>query len=1169
MSRQAPAQMITGEISGTVQDSSGAVIPDATVTVTDEETGAVRTTSSKANGEFVLTALRPGTYSVKVEKTGFKAYEQKRIVLTANQRVPLGDISLAVGQVTEKVEVTARGGTINTENADTVGSLSDIQVTDLGVKGRDVMQMLRVLPGVTTLTVVPWGEISDTDPAGTGANGGQFGSFTPAVGGARLFWNTVTVDGQVGSNPDFPGLFEAAISLDAVAEVKIVSNNYTADYGRNPGSTIALVTKSGTRDFHGTVYEYKRHEKLNANDFFSNRDGLAKPLYRFNTFGFAVGGPVYIPNRFNANKEKLFFFYSQENWQVKQPWGRNRVTVPTATERAGNFSQTIFPGSSPPQPITITDPTTHQPFLGNVIPTDRINQQGQLLLNLMPLPNLNNPSLPYNYEWQDNCEIPRLLQSLKLDYHKSSKDTFTLSGRRWFVDTRAYGCRVLGYASSFPIFKHHYEETTDTVLLTWTRIINPTMVNEFNIGMVGEKEKSPAANLFGRTPANYFDPINRAKLGFTLGQLYPSANPENILPQEFFNFVPNNPGLEAEPRLPDNQGYPRFHSGDNFSWTRGPHTFKFGVYYERSWATDGKHANCFDGCFDFTHDVHNPLDSGWDFANALLGNFRQYSESNTRKFYLMRNDVVEWFAQDTWKVNRKLTLTLGTRFSWFTPWIVDKGLGAEFVASRYDPSQVPPRYRPVQDPNGPPGQEIAQNPATGQYAPAVYIGAFTGPFNFPGMVLSSDKSYPAGFREQHAPQVMPRVGFAYDPFGNGKTAIRGGFAVMKEAAPSYNTYTWSMVTNPPVQVEPQIFYGNMNTLLGRQGLIFPVAASAIEKNDKVPSIYRYSFGIQRDVGFHTVADISYVGNVGRHEIQATDLNEIPYGARFQTQNINPVTGLAYPDDFFRPIPGYEGLPILINAGISNYNSLQVDVKRQFSRGVSLGIAYTWSHTLNVGNSEGDPLPRYRPWRVWTYGPANFDQTHMFVVNYVWDLPKPSHLVQGSGAKFLVGSVFDNWEVSGVTTMASGLPQPINVSTVQGTDLTGGGDGVRANVIARPQLSHGDRTFNRWFNTAAFVLPNLPNGTTVDSGNASVFPIRGPGQNNWDITLQKKFPLKSETRSLEFRAELYNAFNHTQFQAIDNNAVFDATTGAQVNGEFGQVIATRQPRVIQLSVRLDF
>lgn len=344
----APAQSPTGQISGTVQDSSGAIIPDANVTLTNQDTGSVRTIASSPSGEFVFTALSPGTYTVKVEKSGFRTYEKKSIILSVSQRSALGNIQLAMGQVSQTVEVTAQGEAVNTESADAIGSLSTLQVTDLGVKGRDVMQLLRVLPGITTLTVVPWGEISDTDPAGTGSNGGQFGSFTPAVGGARLFWNTVTVDGQVGSNPDFPGLFMAAMSMDAVSEVKVVSNNYTADYGRNPGATIAIVSKSGTKNFHGTVYGYKRSEKLNANDFFNNRNGLEKPIYRFGTFGLAVGGPVYIPNRFNVNKDKLFFFYSEEDWRTKNPWGRNTVTVPTAAERAGDSSQSFFPGTTPP-----------------------------------------------------------------------------------------------------------------------------------------------------------------------------------------------------------------------------------------------------------------------------------------------------------------------------------------------------------------------------------------------------------------------------------------------------------------------------------------------------------------------------------------------------------------------------------------------------------------------------------------------------------------------------------------------------------------------------------------------------------------------------------------------------------------------------------------------------
>ena len=1199
---RAPAQMITGELSGTVLDSSGAVIPDASVTLTSEDTGASRTVTSSASGEFVFTALRPGTYTVRVEKAGFQVSERKGIVLAANQRVALGGIQLTVGQVTQTIEVTAVAEAINTESADTVASISSIQVDHLAVKGRDAMQLLRVLPGVSTLNVVPWGENSDTDPTVT-SNGGQYGSFTPAIGGARESWNTVMLDGQLGSNPDFVGMFMAPVSMDAVAEVKVVSNNYTADYGRNPGSTISVVSKSGTKDFHGTVYGFKRHEKLNANDFFNNRtqvvreDGttgsVPKPIYRFGTFGFAVGGPIYIPGKFNVNKDKLFFFYSEEDWRIKSPWGRNQVTVPTAEERQGNFTNSVFLGTDPVEHVTITDPdpANPNPIVSNVVPSSRINPYGQIILNIFPLPNVPevgqpgfDPTLGYNYTWVDVCEIPKRLQALKLDFHPASKDTFTLSGRRWWVDTRAYGCRVLGYAGDIPLFKHHYKETTDTLQLTWTRVVSPTVVNEFNIGMLGEKELSPATNLFGRTAANYFDPIKRSTLGFTLGQLYPGANTNDLFPAANFNFVPSGAYVGADdPRLPDNQGYPRFTMADNLSWIRGPHTFKFGFAFERSWATDGPHADCFNGCFDFTHDVYNPLDTGWDYANAIVGNFREYRESDSRRFYLMANQVWEWFAQDTWKVNRKLTLTFGARFAWFTPWKVNKGLGAEFVRDRYDPAQVPPLYYPV-DVGGsrravnPTDAACVANPTLACTSPEVYIGAFTGEYDFPGMVLSSDKSYPDGFRKQQPVQVTPRFGFSYDPFGNGKTAIRGGFAVMKETTPSYSTYAWSMVTNPPVQIQPHIYYGNMDTLLSRSGLLFPGGTSAIELNDKVPSIYRYSLGVQRDIGFKTVVDVSYVGNVSRHLIQSQDQNAIPYGARFLKKNIDPTAGSALSDTFFRPIPGYEGIGMTMNNGISNYNSLQVGVNRRFAKGVSFGIAYTWSHTLGTGAGEGDGLPKFLPWRVRAYGPLNFDQTHMFIVNYVWDLPKASKFVEGSAAKLFVGSIFDNWQLSGITTMASGLPQGIGLGTVSGVDLSGGGDGTRTNVIARPQLSHGDRTFDRWFNTAAFAMPALPYETSpgsdewvIDPGNASVFPVRGPGPNNWDITLMKKFPLKSETRSLQFRFEFYNAWNHTQFSGMDTFALFDDTTAGfpQVNSTFGQVTSTRQPRVIQLSLRFDF
>jgi hypothetical protein len=1150
-------QTTTGTIVGSVSDPSGGMVPDAKITLTNEATNDARELTSGSGGDFVFAALQPSTYTIVIEKAGFQTFRQTGLILGTSERLSLGTIKLALGQATQTVTITGEAAAVNTENADMAPELTQSQLASIPVAGRDVMALLRVLPGVGSVPMGSWGEIAANDPAGTASNGGQFGSFTPNVGGARLFWNTVMVDGQVGSNPDFPGLFMSAISMDAVSEAKIISNNYTAEYGRNPGPTISLATKSGTSQFHGSVYFYKRHETFNANDFFNNRDGLPKPIYRFGTLGLAVGGPIYIPGHFNTDRRKLFFYFSHESWDTKLPQGINRLTVPTAAEKAGNFSQSL---DQDDKLRVITDPTTGAPFPGNQIPSTRFNPNSQILLNLLPLPNQLDRSVTqgaYNFEWQDVCDIPKRLDSLKIDYYPTQKDLISILPRQWRSDTRAYSCRVLGYGEALPIFKHHYKYLTDSAVVNWTHTFTPSMVNEFGIGFTAEKERGPADNLFGRTVENYFDPVKRATNGFDLGQLYPGANNYDILPGAFFDFVPGKLDIGVNARFPDHQGYERFHFVDNFSLIKGKHTFKFGLYFERNWATDGPHADCFSGCFDFTHDIYNPFDTGWDFANALVGNFRQYSESNTRLPYQAQANMFEWFGQDTFKISRKLTMDIGLRFSYFNPWYVGEGTGAEFVENRYDPSHVPPLYRPVQDPNGPPGTGIAQDPVTGAYGPAVNIGAFTGPFDFTGMVLSTDKTYPRGFREQHGVQVAPRIGFAYDPFGDGKTSIRAGFGILKETLPTYNSYFWSMVSNPPVQIEPHIYYGNMDNLLQRQGLLFPVGSSSIQVKDSVPSIYKYSLSIQRQIMRNTVVDVAYVGNVARHLIQGVDINKVPYGAHFLPENQNPVTGGALPDDFYRPYSGYEGITQLGNFGWSNYNSLQAAFNRRMTQGIQLGVSYTWSHALGTESNDGDVLASYRPWHIWNYGPTVFDQRQIVTVTYIWDLPKASTLAPNAFVK----TIFDNWQVSGVCTFATGLPQPVNFSTSDGADIAGGGDGVRANLVG--DVLHAGGTFYQWFNTAAFARP--PQGYY---GNAPVRPIYGPGQNNWDITLMKAFPLWKDRFSLEFRSEFYNAWNHTQYATVDNNPVFDPD-GNQINGQFGQVISTRFPRVIQFSLRLNF
>jgi hypothetical protein len=397
-------------------------------------------------------------------------------------------------------------------------------------------------------------------------------------------------------------------------------------------------------------------------------------------------------------------------------------------------------------------------------------------------------------------------------------------------------------------------------------------------------------------------------------------------------------------------------------------------------------------------------------------------------------------------------------------------------------------------------------------------------------------------------------------FGNGKTPVRGGFGIAKQPTGSYSVYVAGPAQAQPAVLSPIVYYSAMDSIRGSGGNIFPAGEQAYDYNSKVPSVYHYSFGVQHSLPAQLLLDVAYVGNVGRHLMQSMDLNVLPYGARFLPQSQDPTApGRPYSDTFLRPYIGYGGLSYTFDGGTSNYNGLQTSLNRRFSHGVQVGFAYTWSKAMGYGSDDNAQLATYRPWRIWNYGPTYYDQTQMFVANFVWDLPRASKLVSNP----VVHYMFDDWEVSGIANFSSGLPQSISVGTTDGADITGGGDGVRAVVIAPVQLSRGERSFNQWFNTAAFARP-----AKGDFGNAPIYPFRGPGVKNWDLNFAKNIPVWKESVRMQFRCEMYNAFNHTQFRAIDGGTNFDPA-GNQVNGRFGQVTATRAPRAIQLALRLQF
>ncbi|HYO84071.1 MAG TPA: Plug domain-containing protein, partial [Bryobacteraceae bacterium] len=1074
--------------------------------------------------------------------TGFSVYEKTGLVLNANQTLALGQLQLSIGAVTETVKVTAEGAMVQIDSSDQNSVLTTQQMAGLMSRGRDPVSLLRILPGVSQ--------------GGDSASlGGNWGTETPNMQGARSHWNTFALDGQPGTDIDAMSFFTISVSMDAIQEVSVKQTSYLAETGRLPGVNVNIVSKSGTSDFHGSAYYFKRHEQFNANNFFNNRLGIPKPLTRYNAIGGTLGGPVYIPRLFNQDRNKLFFFISREDWRIKLPGPILNATLPTERERNGDYSQSFDQNGSL---IQVIDPQTGAPFPGNMIPANRINRFGQNMLRWHPMPNQLDRNLTqgaFNYQFQERRQQPKEQTQLKLDWVASSKDRISIRPRWWNADIQGQD-QSTAFSSNFFAQPHHYEYVNNAYAVNYTRTFSPTVVNDFNFAYGETKELGTLSDRFG------LENVRRSQHGLDqLGQLFPSANPLGFIPRMFFSGLPNSPNTDFDPRTPIAAEDQRFWLTNNVSWVQRAHTFKFGFFYEMNRASEGPRSadrGRHMGSFDFRRDRNNPLDTNHPFANALLGNFYSYSESSGSSLGRAYTYTAEWFAQDSWKVSRRLNIDIGLRFYHFIPWRLRDGEGAALALERYDPRRAPLLYRPALNPAD---ARVAQNPVTGELLPTPLIGAFvpnTGD-RLNGMVVGNDSTYPLGYRETPPMQLAPRFGFAYDVFGNGKTALRGGFGFNKQTIYSSQNSMWTTTTAPPILESPTIFYGTIDTFANAGQVLFPADVKSFEKDyDKVTTVYNWSFGIQQDIGFNTVVDATYVGNTGRHLRQNRNLNTLPPGIRFQPSSQDPTTGRPLPDTFLRPFPGYQGLEYMEDTGYSNYNALQVSANRRYAAGLQFGVAYTWSKAMGIADQDGGGLPMYRGYREYLYGKLSFDQTHVFSSNFLWSIPN---------AEFFRGNVisrglFHNWELAGIVTLASGNPRGINFSYIDGVDRWGGGDAPRVNMVANPILPKSERTFSRYFNTDAIAAPGF-----MDFGNAPRDVFRGPGINNWDLTVVKQFPIRERAR-LQFRWEFYNLFNHTQFNNVDNNARFDAQ-GRQVNGQFGQLTGARLERQMQGALRFEF
>ncbi|HMY72804.1 MAG TPA: hypothetical protein PLQ88_13370, partial [Blastocatellia bacterium] len=978
-----------------------------------------------------------------------------------------------------------------------------------------------------------------------------------------------------------------APGLDAIGEVKVLLTNYQAEYGRSSGGTINVVIKNGTRDFHGGGFYFKRHEQFNANEFFNNLRNQAKPRYRFNYWGGNIGGPVLIPGtNFNKGRDKLFFFWSQEYLPRLYPTRQGTITYPTALERAGDFSQSLdtngrlIPVRDPSKTgaCTLTDTTAC--FPGNKIPANRIDPNGQKLLSIFPQPNINPATVGYNYNnvFQSQVDQPRREEILRMDWNITPKTTFYARGIQNYEAFKGDFNFVLA-SNVWPQFPIKYQIESRGLVSTLIHSFAPTLTNEFTFGINRALQTVNPLNQEG------IDRNDRVKLGLSLPQFFPASNPLRLLPNATFGGLPNATQFNIEQRFPFFGTNNIWNYSDNLSWVRGNHNLKAGFYFEYTTRNAARSA-AFNGTFSFDRNVNNPLDTNHPFANALIGSVNSYTEANNKLNGHARYRNIEWFAQDNWKVTRRFTVDAGVRFYYIEPTYSEGDSLVYFDPSLYDASKQPALITPFCVGNVNPcsgANRVGRNPITGALLPSVKIGTFADGSGTPFQGMRTVKE-----RVFNSPpiQVGPRIGFAYDVFGDGKTSIRGGLGVFYDRF--NDDQVLQQVEQPPNLITATANFTTIKDLLATPLSVSPAGVNAVNPKFDPTAVYNFSLGVQRDLGFNTVLDVAYVGSLSRHLLQRLSLNAVNYGVRFLPSSIDPTVAggtTPLPDNFLRPIKGYGDIQLIETGGNSNYHALQVQLNRRMSSSLSFGTSYTWSKAMTLVDGNGNAINPFIDRNVRNYGKAGFDRTHNFVLNYVYRVPSLSKYWDNAFSR----TAFGGWEVSGITSFVSGAPSGIGYSLVAARDLVGGtGAGVdsRVVIVGNPVL---DRSQRNSICAHAFASTNTAAQTTavggchlnVNSvlpptaagdfgrGNAAKDLFRLPGTNNWDISLFKNFNLAREGKvRMQYRLEMYNAFNHTQFTGVDTTARFDANNN-QVNALFGSYTSAANARRIVMGLKLNF
>ncbi len=1191
------AQTTSGSLSGTVKDAHGAAITGARVQVTSTSRNETRTTQTGEDGRYVFPQLQPDTYKLHVEANGFKRIDLEGVVLNANDKISAPDIELQVGVVTENVTITSSGEQLQTESGERGLAIVSNQINNLGINGRSYLALTRLAPGVVNTNNY--------------SVAGHAGLSNISVNGARNNQNNLTLDGIGNVDTGNNGDQLATVSIDAVSEFKILTSNYQAEYGRSSGAQISVVTKSGTNEFHGSGYLYHRNDSLNANSWLNNRDGLARNFFRFNNFGYTIGGPVYLP-KFGegehsvwSGKNKLYFFFTQEYQRQLRPQGNRNVTMPTALERTGDFSQSVDKDGNK---IYIRDYTKGLPcsasntagcFIDggvlNRIPQNRLYGPGLAILKVFPLPTLTGNN-GFNFRSQISDAYPRREDMVRIDYKQSN--SLTLFGR--YVNnqdaiTSFYGSFVLG--TNNPLVPIRDARPGKALAIGATKTFSSSMINEIVVGFGKNQINIDAAN----------NGLTRTATGLSsLPSLYPNAIQQDYIPQFNFNGgrIANGPnyGTNNAPFFNYNR---TFDVIDNFSKIVDKHALKTGLYFQYSWKDQTVFTNA-NGNINFIDSTSNPFDTGFGFANAAIGVYNSFNQASSYPTGQYRYTNLEFYIQDNWKVRQRLTLDYGLRFYYIQPQY-DKALQTStFLPNLFDRSKAIRLFRPVigTDPRtGATGQRVGFDPVSGLTVPGTEIGKIV-----PGSGDLLNGIAKAGEKVskylQNSPGILfaPRLGFAYDLTGRQHYVLRGGAGVFYDRYQGNETF--DMLGNPPTIFTPTLNFGFLKDINPNNLLLAPSGLNAFSIAGQIPTVYQFNLGVQAKMPFGFRLDISYVGSQSRHLLQRVNLNAVPYGAAYRRENQDPSrfaggvvpavepnlpapyanAGLSFSGsnaltaDFLRPYQGFGNINIHHMSGNANYNSMQASLQRRFTKTFFAQLNYTWSRALGVTNNDGDFVRIDSFNKVANYGLLASHRKHNLAVSAIYEFPT---LSRWAGGNKVVGFFGDHWQLSGVYAFQSGAPYQVGFSipNIGNTQLTGSNtEGARPRIIGNPGSGSSSDPF-RQINVAAFTAP-LPGSLGLEAGRNYLI---GPGVNNVDLSLQKSFHF-GEKRRLELRVDAFNALNHTQFSGVNatlnvtsltnftpTNLPFDANGNfipANKNG-FGTINGVRDPRILQMVAKFIF